>query len=128
MALLSTGRWYILLLRMRSTSFRKASRVVAWLFLAWVTVDLGFPSVCALDQEGRLIPLSVQSAVGAATSGDTVPAPPAHIDDCFCCSHCVNVTAIAGPPVIEWIDLHVTLPADRVPYPRGYPSYHPPRA
>lgn len=101
--------------------------MVAWLFLAWVTVDLGFPSVCALDQD-QLIPASFTSSVDVPAPADTAPASPAHIDDCFCCSHCVNVTAIAGPLVINRIDLRVTPATVRLPHARGYPSYHPPRA
>lgn len=110
---------------MRSAQFRKASRAIAWLFLAWVGIDLGYPSLCALDQENPLN-LAVATSVDAASPDGTTPVPPAHIDDCFCCSHCVDVSSIASS-VPLWSVVFVPLPIDRAPFPSGYPPYHPPR-
>lgn len=110
---------------MRSAQFRKVSRAIAWLFLAWVGIDLGYPSLCALDRENPLHKAAVTS-IDAASPGDTMPAPPAHIDDCFCCSHCVDVSSIAGS-VPLWSVVFVALPIDRASFPSGYPPYHPPR-
>ena len=112
---------------MRSAQFRKVSRAIAWLFLAWVGFDLGYPSLCALDRENPLHKAAVTS-VDVASLGDTMPAPPAHIDDCFCCSHCVDVGSIAGLLPLAGVTARRVFPVDRAPFRAVYPLYHPPRA
>ena len=110
--------------------FRKLIRATAWLFLAWTAVDLGVPSLCALDQERESSPIYSSSGRidGTSTSNDGAPDAPVHVDDCFCCSHCVNVTAIHTPAILTIARTDADLPADGVPVPAGYPPYHPPRA
>ena len=110
---------------MRSASFRKASRATAWLFLVWVTVDLGYPSVCMLDQGGA-ITVSMKSAV-AAPSDDPGPPAVARIDDCFCCAHSVQITAIAQPTFLACRQVFATVRRVALPSVTGSPLYHPPR-
>ena len=113
--------------RMHSVWFRKAVRTTVWALLAWAAVDLGVPSVCALDRENRPAALSAH-VVTVPLGDDASPNQPGHIDDCFCCSHCVNVsplTAVLAPFVGGTL---VALLPISSPHSAGYPSYHPPRA
>ena len=103
------------------------ARAAAWLLLALVALDLGNPSLCALDQEVPSTPLSA-AALDARPTGDSAPARPVHIDDCFCCSHCVDVASAPGPAKLSWAGIRLPLPTDAVPLPTAYPPYHPPRA
>ena len=104
-------------------------RATAWLFLAWTAVDLTVPSLCALDreQDPALIYSSDARVDVAPTPHSTTPAP-VHVDDCFCCSHCVNMTAIHALASLSLGRTDTPLPADRMPLAAGYPPYHPPRA
>jgi hypothetical protein len=71
------------------------ARVIALVFLTWTAVDLTNSSLCALDQEGA------RQTCTTATPNlcDAEPSPaPVHIDDCFCCSHCVNAVALVFLP------------------------------
>lgn len=71
------------------------ARAVALVFLTWTVVDLTNSSLCALDQEG-----SQQACTAVAPHFCDVPpsSAPVHIDDCFCCSHCVNAVALVSLP------------------------------
>ena len=114
-------------LSMGPSRFRKISRAAAWVLLAWVAVDLGNPSLCALDQDVPVMPLSA-AALDAHPAGGDTPDLPVHIDDCFCCSHCVNLSSVQGAASLAWAGLPVPLPADAAPLPTAYPLYHPPRS
>ena len=114
---------------MKPVSFRKVAQVTAWLLLVLTAVDLRLPAFCALDQ--RRPPASDVSAARFDEShspDNSTPPSPVHIDDCFCCSHCVNVTAIPPLEILTTVRLDLPLPADMVPVAAGYPPYHPPRA
>lgn len=113
-------------LSMRSAHVRAGARAAAWLLLALVALDLGNPSLCALDQESESRPVSAPAQDLLPSDGGT-PTPPAHVDDCFCCSHCVDVAAIAAPAMLSLVGDNVSLPAERTPFPTGYPPYHPPK-
>ena len=104
------------------------ARAAAWLLLALVALDLGNPSLCALDQEAPSIPASAAAALDARPTGDSAPARPVHVDDCFCCSHCVDVASAPGPAKLAWAGIRIPLPTDAAPLPTAYPPYHPPRA
>ena len=108
--------------------FRTTCRAVAWLLLAWVSVDLGFPALCALDQELRPLTAATASLEAPSSSDDGAPAPPVHIDDCFCCSHCVDVGSMVGLLPRAGVTARMAFPVDRAPFRAGYPLYHPPRA
>src|SRR5690348_16402644 len=94
------------------SSFRRSglARVFAMALLLWTAVDLANANACSLDNEG--LPGTTQaSQLISAGSSTTLPTDLAHVDDCFCCSHCVNVQGIV-------------VPNDAV---RWSPSYEPPR-
>ena len=102
------------------------ARAAAWLLLALVALDLGSPSLCALDQEAALMPVSA-AALDARSADGSAPVPPIHIDDCFCCSHCVDVSAFSALALLAFIDSGAPLPTDAPLGPAGHPPYHPPR-
>ena len=55
-------------------------------------MDLTSPSLCALDNEGASQAIA-SDETGIHASGapaSRLPVLPPHIDDCFCCSHCVE--------------------------------------
>ena len=110
------------------------SRVVqtmAVLLLLWTGTDLANPGLCALDreQEELLLATDEPTAAGVDTR-TTAPAPLApespHVDDCFCCSHCVEATVIVtrlwSAPVSGRLDAPVLLE----PRIFGLQLYHPP--
>lgn len=91
-------------------------------------MDLTSPSLCALDNEGASQAIA-SDETGIHASGapaSRLPVLPPHIDDCFCCSHCVDVPAKVPELQTSVVDLeHESL----VPSPpRGvnFPLYHPP--
>jgi hypothetical protein len=113
--------------RMGPSRFRKTARTAAWLLLAWVAVDLGNPSLCALDQDVPVMPLS-DAALDTFPPDSGAPDLPAHIDDCFCCSHCVNIASVQPSSRLAQAGLPAPLPTDAAAWPTAYPPYHPPRA
>ena len=111
---------------MFSVRFCAIARAVALLLLALVALDLGNPSLCALDQAAPLMPVSA-ATLDQRPTDDSGPAGPVHIDDCFCCSHCVDVSSIAAPSPLAWAASDLPLPRDRAPFTTASPLYHPPR-
>ena len=110
------------------------SRAVVLAILLWTAVDLSNASLCALENEsggsrygaGLLTPQSAALLEDGSTSS-VPPAPAPHIDDCFCCSHCVEFAGLApGHPatIIEGQKAPVVLAAVRI---FGAPLYHPPQ-
>jgi hypothetical protein len=87
-------------------------RAVVVALLLWtgadLTADLALPELCALDQEQQT----------------TSSAP--HVDDCFCCSHCVEIQAFG--PALDAVPRARDFTPVSVPTPRllGRPIYHPP--
>ena len=67
-------------------------RAVAILLLVWTAADLTDAGLCALDQEGTGAPLPTHTTVIRGVPGgyDNPGSRSAHVDDCFCCSHCVD--------------------------------------
>ncbi len=113
--------------RMHSTWFRKAVRTTVWALLAWAAVDLGVPSLCALDREHQRSAESVQIECVPSDEGGSTDRP-GHIDDCFCCSHCVNAQTLAALPMPVLSDALLPVLPSNSPRSAGYPPYHPPRA
>ena len=113
---------------MRSWRFTVLWRVVALSLLLWTAVDLADVTACALDNE-RLGTLgSSQDSIIAHRDAPGNPAPPVHVDDCFCCSHCVDVEAFIAAS-------SVTIPKSRPETLANHhllllatPFYHPPQA
>ena len=104
------------------------ARAAAWFLLALVALDLGNPSLCALDQEMPSIPVSAVAVLDAGSTDGNAPTRPVHVDDCFCCSHCVDVAPVQDPARLAWAGVGIPLPHDAAPLPTAYPPYHPPRA
>jgi len=109
------------------------SRVVALTILLWTGADLSNSSLCALENEGAAAPASAgPGSIGGTIVDGTTPQAPqpvsGHVDDCFCCSHCVdvagflpaNVATIANSPRVPLV-----VAAPRI---FGSPLYHPPQA
>ncbi|MEX1129831.1 MAG: hypothetical protein WEB50_14775 [Vicinamibacterales bacterium] len=100
------------------------------LLLLWTAADLSNASLCALDTEGEY---AVSFSARATLSGGSdAPAPDQtpqrHIDDCFCCSHCVDVQAFAPATLVMPVALQRT-PLDlAAPRLFGSPLYRPPLA
>lgn len=104
---------------------------MAVLLLLWTAADLTDASLCALEQE-QSSPAAASDRTGAtiASARSTAPAPEApdavHVDDCFCCSHCVELVrlwpAITSEPASHEL-APLVLPAPRL---FGLRLYHPP--
>ena len=106
------------------------ARAVATILLLWTTLDLTNASLCALDRDE--IGTTVSHGLGTTVSDDSArraPSPQStHIDDCFCCSHCVDIPVFV-PPVVTEPATRRELPFDaRIPTSFGFPLYHPPLA
>lgn len=109
-----------------ASSAPRAAYVTALLLLSLVAIDLGSPTLCALDRPAPIH--TTEAAAGGATEHPEAPRPPAHVDDCFCCSHCVQ-------PGVALEPLGLTLLRDRLSLPvtdsdvsaLGAP-FHPPRS
>lgn len=110
--------------------WRRFVRVVTTLLLLWTAADLISPSLCGLEVEARQTTASAALTEGFA-SGPAGPPPavPRQIEDCFCCSHCVDVPPAAREPKATIGDLkHEPAPCPRKPRNVGDPHYHPPLA
>ena len=99
------------------------------LLLLWTAADLSNASLCALDNEGQPMQLSDEHAsLGSSDAQVPDSTPERHIDDCFCCSHCVDLQAFAPAILVMPVELQRTplvLAAARL---FGSPLYHPPLA
>lgn len=100
---------------------------VAMLLLLWTAADLSNASLCALDNEGTG-PFPVSTGATLQDSSDSqVPAQaPQHIDDCFCCSHCVDVKALTPAALATPADAQRTPLVLAAPRLFGSRLYHPP--
>ena len=96
------------------------------ILLLWTAADLTNASLCALENEDIGFG-SVGTATVIASPASEVPAPaPPHIDDCFCCSHCVDVQVLLPATLAMPVNLQhmpLVLVAPRI---FGSPLYHPP--
>ena len=106
---------------------RLASVIVAVLLL-WTAADLTNPGLCALDNEHDTVSASLGTVASASPElpmgNPTGPRP--HVDDCFCCSHCVDLQLFApvfAATMIESDSTPLVLPAT---YNFGASLYHPP--
>ena len=95
--------------------------------LVWTAADLSNASLCALDNEERIAFAGSQSGV-VDMSRDRGPAqaPQPHIDDCFCCSHCVDVQSVSPSTLAAPVELQLTPLVIAAPRLFGSPLYHPP--
>ena len=106
-------------------------RWCATVLLLWTAIDMMAPGLCALEREHD----DAAVAAGAAGAAFAQALPPAddstsvpHVDDCFCCSHCVDMwrlDAVAAPAdLVQHFVMHERRAVDNVPP----PPYHPPLA
>ena len=119
---------------MRCWRRTSVSRALVFAILLWTAIDLSNSSLCALDNEGAASStVATPATAGAAVldGGSSSSVPPAqspHIDDCFCCSHCVEVAGLA-PAHAATIAGSLKMPLVlAVPRLFGSPLYHPPLA
>jgi len=95
----------------------RVARFTVALILAWTAIDISNSWLCSLD--GEALPRAATSAaIIVADTGEQpdLPLPAAaHIDDCFCCSHCVQ------PGVFEPVDVRLNVLADAGLPPPSFP-------
>lgn len=101
---------------------RRAGQSVVFVLLAWTALDVFNPALCGLDE----LPFV---AAGVALDADTTTPVESRgsEEDCFCCSHNVNVCAIVQVSVS--LPTKAQVPAHRVQnaFWTTSPLYHPPR-
>lgn len=68
---------------------RRAGQSVVFVLLAWTALDVLNPALCGLDE----LPF-VAASVALDTDTTTPVESPASEEDCFSCSHNVNICAI----------------------------------
>ena len=100
------------------------------LLLLWTAADLSNSSLCALDSEGTdAVSSSTHEPLSAGSNAPApVQTPERHIDDCFCCSHCVDVQTFAPAILVMAVELQRTPLVLAAPRLFGAPLYHPPLA
>jgi hypothetical protein len=103
-------------------------RTVVVALLLWTAADIANSNLCALDQD---VPPATQ-ALGLTADRDSTPANPVapeaplHVDDCFCCSHCVEVQEL-GPRLLSVrLSSNADVPPLASPRIFGVRLYHPP--
>ena len=89
------GEIRVTLLRPRSL-YRVAALLLLFMTGLDLSMDLGNVSFCAIDAERTQAGAASEAAVTTASHHSEQGTAP-HIDDCFCCSACVNVTPIEVP-------------------------------
>ena len=101
-------------------------RAVVVLLLAWTAADLANASLCALDSSE----FATESPQLPSGDHGTLPTqePQRHVDDCFCCSHCVDVAAVIPAMTSEIVSSAAVPLASSAPKPPLVLPYHPPRA
>jgi len=81
---------------MRSWRQSPVVRGVVIALLLWTAVDLTNAGLCALDNEtATAVIAEVPMLRHADDAPASSPADVGHVDDCFCCSHCVRAGSLA---------------------------------
>jgi hypothetical protein len=104
------------------------ARLVATAILLWTAADLTNTSLCALDSDefdAVAYAAELSPTLNSGTT-DRVPSQPGHLDDCFCCSHCVDVPVFVPAVVAESVARREPPRDVTVPRGFGFPLYHPP--
>lgn len=101
---------------------RRVAPAVVLVLLTWTAVDVLNPALCGLDQ----LPFIAANVTVDDDTSSPEPRPVA-AEDCFCCSHAVNFSAIAQDLSVRF-DLRDT-PTEPLQNPtwKSFPLYHPPR-
>ena len=107
---------------------RNLYRVFAVALLLWTAVDLTNTRLCALEDEDPLELVAGDAVMHADGTGPQGPAEPdTHVDDCFCCSRCVEPSQTIVPGRLLFTALPNVDLAGRLPSADGPPVYHPPQ-
>ena len=118
---------------MRSSRLRTIYRLAVLVLLFQTGLDLSNAALCALDAER--FGLAGRASSTLASSGDfgdegsqpSQPAKPGHVDDCFCCSPCVDAEPIAQPVMVAVVAAaEDDLPVKHVPLLPTF-LFHPPQ-
>ena len=107
-------------------------QIIALTILFWTAADITNSGLCALEQE-QTTPVAHSDLLShfetlKSTTTPGTNAETSHVDDCFCCSHCVQFgvatvsIADSGPS----LTVFVSVPA--IPNTYGAPPFHPPIA
>lgn len=86
------------------------ARGLALVLLMWTAVDLTNTSLCALDQEDSQPRHACTTLAPHFCDVQPSSSAPVHVDDCFCCSHCVNGVALVSLPAAM---LFLPVPTER---------------
>lgn len=109
-----------------ASSARRALRLTVFVLLSLVALDLTSPSLCALDNP-ESAPATLASIDGDSKDAET-PRPPAHVDDCFCCSHCVHPTVTLEPLGLTLVRGRLSSPLTDGHFAALGAPFHPPRS
>ncbi len=90
--------------------------------LTWTAVDVLNPALCELDQMPFVA--AHASADDDASSPERTPVP---AEDCFCCSHNVNFSAIVQVRALVFDRGNESTEPLQSPFWKSFPLYHPPR-
>lgn len=102
-------------------------RAAVFVLLIQTGLDLSNTAFCSLDSQ-PLLPLASADATAARPDGSpSQPANAPHVDDCFCCSACIDVQAVSQPVTVVLVSPAAsTLPSRHVPT-LSRLLYHPPQ-
>jgi hypothetical protein len=101
---------------------RRVGRAVVLVLLAWTAVDVLNPALCGLDE----LPF-VAATVAVDSDSSTPTEGPKPAEDCFCCSHNVNFSAIVQIAISLSPDSGASADPVENPLWTSFPLYHPPR-
>ena len=107
-------------------------RVAVLVLLFQTGLDLSNAALCALDSERFRLAGCATSTVGSlgddrSQPSQPQPSKPAHVDDCFCCSPCVDAEPIAQPVTVGVVAAaEDDLPVKHVPLLPTF-LFHPPQ-
>lgn len=68
------------------------------------------------------------AAADEAPEGSEAPRPPAHVDDCFCCSHCVQPGTVLAPLGLTLLRDRLSPPVTDGDFSTVGAPFHPPRS
>lgn len=113
---------------MRAWRTSRLTRLVVLTLLFWTAADLTYASLCALDGQALNLVRTGAEPLAQAADQDATPSPAAqpHVDDCFCCSHCVDVSVISPANIVLQVVEQPSILASAAPSTFGSPLYHPP--
>ena len=105
---------------------RRATRLTAIVLLSLVAIDLSSPSLCALDSPSSA--QTIQAGFDGSSQDAEIPSTPVHIDDCFCCSHCVQPGAMLAPLSLTLLRDTFAPPVTDGAFSALGAPFHPPRS